>query len=73
MCNIYNFGFDTCFTISLVLSTTFAKLSFDKAKITIDYKNLISVEVNFFEHTVPVLISNRYRKKKKRKLNKQMT
>lgn len=48
----------------------FAKFSFDKAKNTTDDKNLISVEVNFFEHMVPVMVSNRYRNKQKRKLNK---
>lgn len=49
---------------------TFAKFTLDKAKNTIDYTNLVSVEVNFFEHMVPVIVSNRYRNKKKEKLNK---
>lgn len=45
-----------------------AKFSFDKAKKTTDYKNVISVD--FFEHMVPVKVSSRYRSKKKRKLKK---
>lgn len=46
----------------------FAKFSFDKAKNTTYDKTLISVD--FFEHMVPVIVSNRYRNKQKRKLNK---
>lgn len=52
-----------CFTTSVILSMMFAKFSFDKAKNTTDYKNVISVD--FFEHMVPVKVSSRYRNKKK--------
>ena len=60
-----------CFTISVILLMLFAKFSFDKAKNRIDYKTgFSSAEINFFEHMIPVMVSNRYRSKKKRMLNK---
>lgn len=52
MYNIYNFCKYPMFYYICDPFMTFAKFSFDKAKNTSDYKNLISIEVNFFEHMV---------------------
>jgi len=67
--NIYNFGFDKhpMFTTSVILLMVLAKFSFHKAKDRIDYKpGFSSAEINFFKQMIPVMVSNRYRSRKKK-------
>lgn len=70
MCKINHFGFDKHPMFYYICDSfhDVCQVFIWQAKNTTYDKTLISVD--FFEHMVPVIVSNRYRNKQKRKLNK---